>query len=82
MPDLVRPSAGPARPIAVGVALAPVARERWVVFHTERGQETPVAAFENEADACADLLSRVGRDRFTLSRLIVGPAPQAEADHV
>lgn len=52
----------------------------WAVFYTERGRETPIAVYENEADACADLLSRVGDDLYSCGRLIAGPAPQSEAD--
>ncbi len=54
--------------------------EGWVVFYTERGRETPLAVYENEADACVDLLSRVSYDRYSLCRLIAGPAPKSEAD--
>ncbi|WP_183093852.1 hypothetical protein [Nocardioides stalactiti] len=54
--------------------------EGWVVFYTERGRETVLAVHAQEADACADLLGRVGYDTYSLCRLIAGPAPAGEAD--
>lgn len=54
--------------------------EGWVVFYAERGGKTPITVYENEADACADMLSRVSNDLYSLCHLIAGPAPKSEAD--
>ena len=52
----------------------------WVVFYSERGGEYSLAAYESEADACAEILDRVTRDERVVFELVAGPAPAAEAD--
>ncbi len=54
--------------------------EGWVVSFAERGRKDPIAVYENEADACADMLSRVSKDLYGLCHRIAGPAPKSEAD--
>ncbi|NDL56224.1 hypothetical protein [Phytoactinopolyspora mesophila] len=52
----------------------------WVVFYSERGHEHDLARYDNEADACADLLTRVTGEEHVFFELVAGPAPEAEAD--
>ncbi len=52
----------------------------WVVFYSERGEESSLRLHSTEADACADLLDRVTRDDHVFFTLVAGPAPVSEAD--
>jgi len=52
----------------------------WVVFYSERGSESNLATFDDEADACAELLARVISDEHAFFDLVAGPAPKAHAD--
>ncbi len=52
----------------------------WVVFYSERGEESALRLHTTEADACADLLDRLIRDEHVFFDLVAGPAPASEAD--
>lgn len=54
--------------------------EGWVVFYSERGDESSLELHSTEADACADLLDRVTRDDHVFFKLVAGPAPASDAD--
>lgn len=55
-------------------------REGWVVFYSERGNESSLRSHRSEADACADLLARVTAEGPVFFELVAGPAPKHEAD--
>jgi hypothetical protein len=56
--------------------------EGWVVFYTERGDESSLRVHATEAGACQDLLERVLPIEHARFELVAGPAPapQAEAE--
>jgi hypothetical protein len=54
--------------------------EDWVVFYSERGGEYSLTVHDDEASACADLLTRVTREEHVFFALVAGPAPADEAD--
>ena len=54
--------------------------EGWVVYYSERGNETSPVTHQFEADACADLYARVTRDDSVFFDLVAGPAPIGDAD--
>jgi hypothetical protein len=54
--------------------------EGWVVFYSERGNESSLQSHRSEADACADLLARVTAEGHVFFELVAGPAPKDEAD--
>lgn len=55
--------------------------EGWVVFYSERGNESSLRTYQTEAEACADLLARVTVEGDAFFELVAGPAPKDEADH-
>lgn len=54
--------------------------EGWVVFYSERGGEYSLRVHDDEARACADVLSRLLGQGHVFFELVAGPAPAAEAD--
>jgi len=54
--------------------------EGWVVFYSERGNESSLQSHRGEADACADLHARLTADEHVFFELVAGPAPRDEAD--
>jgi hypothetical protein len=52
----------------------------WVVFYTERGEESDLRRYRDEAAACLDLLERVWNDEPNRFDLVSGPAPRDQAD--
>jgi len=40
---------------------------RWATYYSERGHRQTLRRFENESDACEDLLARITRDSTTKS---------------
>jgi len=52
----------------------------WVVFYSDRANESDLATFADEAEACAELLARVVSDEHTFFDLVAGPAPKVYAD--
>jgi hypothetical protein len=55
-------------------------RDGWVVFYTERGEESDLRRYADEAAACLDLLDRVWNVEHNRFDLVAGPAPPARAD--
>jgi hypothetical protein len=53
---------------------------RWVVFYTERGEESALRTYDNEAEACLDMLERVWNYEWNRFTVVAGPAPPDEAD--
>ena len=54
--------------------------EGWVVFYTERGDESGLETFPTEAEACQALFDLVTRAEHNFFELVAGPAPPDEAD--
>lgn len=52
----------------------------WVVFYTERGEESGLRSHDNEDEACRDLLDRVTRWDQVFFQLVAGPSLPGEAD--
>jgi hypothetical protein len=52
----------------------------WVVFYTERGEESDLRRYPDEAAACLDLLERVWNVEHNRFDLVAGPAPREQAD--
>jgi hypothetical protein len=55
-------------------------REGWVVFFTERGNESDLMKYMTEADACLALLNRVTSEDHNFFQLVAGPALPHVAD--
>jgi len=55
-------------------------REGWVVFYTERGDESGLVTYTTEAEACLDLLDRVTSEDHNFFELVAGPALPDVAD--
>jgi hypothetical protein len=55
-------------------------REGWVVFYTERGDESGLVTYGTEAEACLELLDRVTSEDHNFFELVAGPAPPDVAD--
>jgi hypothetical protein len=56
-------------------------REGWVVFYTERGDESSLVIFSTEAEACLELLDRVTSEDHNFFELVAGPALPDVADN-
>jgi hypothetical protein len=52
----------------------------WVVFYTERGDESSKRVWATEAEACQDLMDRVTAEEHNYFDLVAGPARTAEAE--
>lgn len=48
--------------------------DRWVVFLSERGEQSDRVEFESEYDACVHLLGRVAQELIERRRLLVVPS--------
>lgn len=55
-------------------------REGWVVFYTERGDESGLVTYTTEAEACLELLDRVTSEDHNFFELVAGPALPDVAD--
>jgi hypothetical protein len=55
-------------------------REGWVVFFTERVNESDLMRYMTEADACSALLNRVTSEDHNFFELVAGPAIPDVAD--
>lgn len=55
-------------------------REGWVVFFTERVNESDLMRYMTEADACLALLNRVTSEDHNFFELVAGPAIPDVAD--
>jgi hypothetical protein len=55
-------------------------RDGWVVFYTERGDESGLVTYATESDACLALLDRVTSEDDNFFELVAGPAPPDVAD--
>lgn len=52
----------------------------WVVFYTERGDESGARTYASEAEACLDLLGRVTAEDHNFYEMVAGPALPEAAD--
>lgn len=55
--------------------------EDWVVFFTERGNESDLMRYMTEGDACLALLNRVTSEDHNFFELVAGPALPDVADN-
>jgi hypothetical protein len=54
--------------------------EGWVVFYSDRGDESGLAICRSEADACSAMLDRLTSEDQNFFELVAGPAPAHLAD--